>query len=312
MVCAVIGATGFIGRHLVNSLAQAGYRVRAISRRPSGHDFEHPAVEQIRADIHDAVRMTQALEGVDTVFQLVSGITPSVGNQQILRDLEQEVTPQIRFMEVCVIAGVQRLVFASSGGAIYGDQPMGPIRETALPSPKSSYGATKLAVEHYLNLFSTSYDMECVSLRISNPYGPGQVFRKGQGLIPAVLKRASEGELVNVFGDGTRRRDYIYVDDLTDAMLRVARHSDWMPPVINIGGGMSVSINEILEAIEAIIGYPIPRHHVESRSTDAADILLDIQTARDLLNWTPTTSLADGLRKTVSAYCLGSSNLIAE
>nr|WP_323690107.1 NAD-dependent epimerase/dehydratase family protein [Rhizobium sp. AN95] len=192
-------------------------------------------------------------------------------------------------------SGVKRIVFISSGGTVYGVPKTIPISEEHSTYPTSSYGITKLAIEKYLDLYRSLHGLEYVTLRLANPYGVGQRLDAQQGAIAVFLARALRGEEISIWGDGSVIRDYIYVDDAIDAMVRSVDVNIQGGCVVNIGAGVGYSINEILSAIEKVTGRRTNKKYVEGRTYDVPANVLDISAAARLLGWTPKISLEEGL-----------------
>lgn len=185
----IYGADGFIGRHLVARLAELGEPVRAVSRR-FDKDFIEPfseMVEFVEADLRDSLDMASSLQEIHTVVQLVSTSSPGLGNDYESADIQENVVPHIEFLQACVRAGVKRYIFLSSGGTVYGPDAPLPTPETSLANPINSHGLTKLIVEKYIQMHGHVDDLGYAILRVANPFGPGQEFRKNQGLIPALI-----------------------------------------------------------------------------------------------------------------------------
>lgn len=224
---AVFGANGFLGRRVVAGLAARGRAVRAVSRRFDA-DFGAAVglgtpgagrIETLVADMRDPFASLAALQGTTRVLQLVSSSSPALQNDYAEADILENVLPQMRFARDCLAAGVGRLVFVSSGGAVYGPPRYLPIDEAHPTDPLNSHGLTKLMTEKYLGMLAATRGLDVAILRVANPFGPTQGFRKGQGLIPAVLARHRAGEPVPVYGDGSARRDYVYVEDVVEAII---------------------------------------------------------------------------------------------
>ncbi|WP_369767096.1 NAD-dependent epimerase/dehydratase family protein [Falsihalocynthiibacter sp. BN13B15] len=299
----VLGGSGFLGRSLTQSLAQAGHSVIAASRRPL-----LPTVENltcVKVDFADTTALEEIVCSADTVIQLVNGINPSTGNTQLIQDIEQEVQPQIRLLELCVASKVKRVIFASSGGAIYGNASESPTSERAIAMPRNSYGIVKLMIEKYMELFRIEHGMDFVTLRLSNPYGPGQNFRASQGfLVPSLLGKIQNGEAITVFGDGNDSRDYVYIDDVVRAFLSAVNLEGSVGHLINIGGGAHHTVNELIEVIEDLLGRPVARNHVSRRGSDIPRSFLDIAQAKTCLAWQPRVSLREGLKQTIESMSL--------
>lgn len=298
---AVFGAGGFIGHHLVRRLAAAGVRCRAVSRHPV-ESAALPGVEPVACDFLDPAATAAALRGATTVVQLISTSTPALRNEFVLDDIRENVIPQVRFLQQCIELGVGRYVFASSGGTVYGPDVPTPTREDAPTNPICSHGLTKLAIEKYIQMYGHVNGLEYRILRLANPYGPGQAFRKSQGLIPAILERQRMSLPVTVYGDGSALRDYIYIDDVIDAIASATLSGGSPRLVLNIGTGQARSVLDVIASIEAATGRPIEREWVPARTTDVGISMLDPTRARELLGWEPVTPFDDGVRRTVAAW----------
>jgi UDP-glucose 4-epimerase len=304
---AIFGANGFVGRHVVARLVAEGLPVRAVSRRfdPEFEAAFSGRAELVVADLRDPFGCLAALEGVQSVLQLVSTSSPGLKNDYLERDITDNVLPQLRLAQDCLTAGVRRHVFISSGGTVYGRPLRLPIDEAHPQDPLSSHGMTKLAVEKYLGLLGHTRGLDSVILRVSNLFGPGQIFRKGQGLIPAILEHHRRGQPVQIFGDGSARRDFVYIDDAVDAILAAFRIPAARGGIFNIGSGEARSVNEILDAIEARVGAAVLREHLPARASDVELNLLDIRRATAVLGWTPATGFAVAMDRTVAAALRG-------
>ena len=183
------------------------------------------------------------------------------------------------------------MVYVSSGGTIYGIPEHVPTPESAATSPITAYGVTKLAVEKYLHLYHHLYGLEYRVLRVANPFGPYQTAVKNQGVIAAFMRQALRGEPIDVWGDGSVVRDYIYIDDVISAMLAAATH-EGPSRVFNVGRGEGRSLAEIVEAIEAVSGLVIPARYGAARPIDVPRSILDITLARQELGWQPQHDLS--------------------
>ena len=296
---AVYGANGFIGRHVVRALVRAGHPVRAVSRRIE-QDFEAEfgaRVSFVEADFADQLAMASSLQDVESVIQLVSSSSPGLGNRLLVEDIEANVIPHVAFIENAIAARIRRYVFISSGGTVYGPDAPVPTDESAHSNPINSHGMTKLMIEKYLQMFSRVDGLAHVILRVSNPYGPGQIFRKGQGLIPAILQRHREGRAIQIFGDGSSQRDYIFIDDLAAAIVKSVSMAGIENQILNIGKGQGRSVLDVIGAIEAELGVALDKDFLPGRNTDVDRSILDISRARTLLQWSPDVSFEAGLRR---------------
>lgn len=298
----VYGADGFIGRHLVRYLAARGAPVRAVSRKfdPSFVTSVSGSVEFVEGDLGQPLAMASSLQDVTTVVQLISSSSPGLMNDHAVADITENVVPHVQFLQNCLRAGVKRYIFLSSGGTVYGPDAPVPTPETCPTNPISSHGLTKLFVEKYIQMHGHVDGLEYVILRVANPFGPGQTYRKGQGLVPAIVDRWQKGLPIRVFGDGAARRDYIYIDDVIEAVDAAIRLEGKPRLVLNIGSGDARSVTEVIEAIEQAAGQKFAKEFVSARSTDVDIACLDISKAKSVLGWSPKTGFSDGIAATVS------------
>ena len=295
----IYGGNGFIGQHIVRRLARGGRKVRVVARRfdPGFRDEWAQTVDFVEADFRNSLAMMASLQDVDTVVQLISSSSPGMGNQLAVADIQDNIVPHVAFIQNAIGAGVKKYVFFSSGGTIYGPDVPVPTSEEAHTRPISSHGMTKLVIEKYLQMFGHVDGLNYTILRVSNPYGPGQIFRKGQGLIPAVLQRYREGRPITIIGDGRNERDFIYIDDLVDAVETVIASEATNRETLNIGSGTGHSVLDVIDTLERELGITFARATLPARKTDVPRNILDISKARRLLGWAPRTSLAEGIQR---------------
>ncbi|ESY25103.1 NAD-dependent epimerase/dehydratase family protein [Mesorhizobium sp. M0317] len=299
----VYGANGFIGRHFVRRLAVQGVAIRAVSRRfdPEFLRSFDKSVDFVEADLRDPIAMASSLQDVDSVVQLISTSSPGLKNDHVIADIQENVIPHVEFLQTCVRAGVRRYLFLSSGGTVYGPGAPIPTPETCATNPINSHGLTKLIVEKYIQMHGHLEGLEYVILRVANPFGPGQAFRKGQGLIPAILDHWQKGLPVRIFGDGQARRDYIYVEDVINAIESALVLPSTPRLILNIGSGQVRSVTEIIAAVESATGHRFEREYVAARNTDVDIASLDVSRARSVLGWVPRTDFDEGIAKTVAS-----------
>jgi len=299
--CAVLGAGGFIGTNL--SLALEG-RVKALrglvrNRRTGSPVGALNGMELYAGDFGDKDVVRKVIAGCDTVFHLIGSTTPATSNRNMIADVEDNVVKTIRLLDLCVEEGVDRIVFTSSGGTVYGIPETIPTPEGSPTDPITSYGISKLAIEKYLALYRHHYDLDYRILRLSNPYGPHQIERNEQGVVSAFLRRAMTGQPVEIWGDGSVARDFIYIDDVVEALILSAIHLG-SSRTFNIGSGRALSITRLTSEIGRVLGCDIEHTHLDARPVDVARSALDVCLAKRELGWQPTTTLKDGLKMTAA------------
>ncbi len=274
--CLVIGANGFLGARLSDALARAGHDVTGFDRFSRGiHAFSSPDIAVVAGDFLNSADLAAALEGQDYVFHFLSTTTPATADSEPTVDLRTNVSQSVELLSLCVAAGVRRVFYASSGGAIYGPQPRRVFAEDTTLAPVSPYGIGKLTVERYLDYYATTAGLDAVALRISNPYGPHANPAKRQGIIPLTLDRIRRGEPVVQVGDGSMVRDYIHVDDLVARILRMVE----TPPrhrAYNLGSGHGHSVAEVFAAIRTAVGHDFEITVVPKPATFVDHVVLDV------------------------------------
>lgn len=279
---------------------QLGHQVRILDRSGSGGpnlgSLAH-RMEVCEGDFTNKTDVRQAVEGMEVIYHLVSTTVPSKSNENPIFDVESNVAGSINLLEAAVACRVSKVIFASSGGTVYGVPRQCPVPEEHSTQPVCSYGITKLAIEKYLHLFHVLHGLEYNILRIANPYGPRQNWHGIQGAATVFLGKTFFNEAIHIWGDGSIKRDFLYIDDLVAAFL-AAMNRDTASRIFNVGSGSSVSLLNLLETIRKISGKIPAVTFGESRNFDVPDIALDISKASRELGWEPQVSLEDGLSKT--------------
>ncbi len=305
MRCLVLGGGGFLGTHLVESLAAAGHAVLSFDRSAAAvhspltslHANPPGTIETFSGDFLSKDDLTRALEGVEVCYHLVSTTIASTSNADPMFDVGTNVMGTLRMLDFAVAAGIKRIVFASSGGTVYGIPRSVPITEDHPTQPISSYGITKLTIEKYLHLYHVLHGLDYVALRLANPYGERQRLVAQQGAVAVFLGRVMRGEEIEIWGDGEAVRDFVYVGDVVDALVAAAEPLRTEERVLNIGSGCGYSLNQILDAIETVTGRPARRRYAPGRVFDVPVNVLDIAAAGRSLGWAPRVRLETGLRR---------------
>lgn len=296
--CLIVGGGGFLGVHLANALARQGAVVRAFGRTPADPQELDERVQWSSGCFEDPVAVAEAARGQEIVFHLLSSSVPGSPGQAPAFDLETNVLGTLRLLDICNAAAVRRIVFASSGGTVYGPADRSPIAETAPTHPISAYGVGKLAIEKYLGLYHHLYGLEYIALRIANAYGPLQSILKRQGVVAAMLDHALSGKPLEIWGTGEVMRDFVHIDDVVSAFLWGATY-DGPHRVMNVGSGAGLSINQVASDIEAITGTAdLSRNYRAGRTADVPVNILDISLITRETPWRPRRTWLDGLRST--------------
>lgn len=294
----VIGASGFLGRHLVEGLLQQNYHVLALDRYNAFSAQE--GLEYVEGSFLDVKLMASLLQDCDAIFHLASTTLPKTSNDDPLFDIESNLKGAVALLDLALEHNIQRLVFISSGGTVYGPPEQLPVPESHATDPACSYGIVKLAIEKYLRMYHQLHGLATCSLRLANPYGEYQSVDSGQGALTAFCHRALAGEPIEIWGDGSVVRDFVYAGDAIDAMIR-ALDAPCAGETINIGSGQGVSLNQLLDLIEEASGQQVVRDYRPGRNFDVPAIYLDIAKAQHLLAWQPQVPLAEGIGRLVAS-----------
>lgn len=290
----VLGGNGFMGTHLVDRLLESGHYVGVYDRGPNKFRTLPQGAEYVEGDLGNHGLICEALDGTEVVYHFVSTTLPKTSNDDPIYDVRSNLIDTLQFLESCVEAGVRKVIFASSGGTVYGMPKEVPIKEDHPTNPVSSYGIVKLAIEKYLHLFHYLYGLDYAALRISNPYGPYQNPLGQQGAISVFLRHVYEGTPVTIWGDGSVVRDYLYVSDVVNA-LELAATEETHHKVFNVGSGHGASLNELLHLISGVVGEQPEVEYVSGRSLDVPVSVLDVSRAEEELGWEPQVKLAEGI-----------------
>ena len=298
MRCIIIGGGGFIGSHVAEALLAEGHQVTVFDRAetPNLNLLKERGASLSIGDFSNSEDLESALENQDVIFHLLSTTVPQTSNEDPSYDVETNVIGTLRLLDAARKADIKKVIFASSGGTVYGLPQEIPIKETHPTDPTSSYGIGKLIIEKYLYMYWTLYGLDYCILRIANAYGERQRPTATQGVIPVFLERALKNNEVVVWGDGSVMRDYIFIADITSALVKALTYSGEMK-IFNIGSGQAHSLRDVIHAIERVTGRPLKVKYTEGRSFDVPISVLDISRARSYLNWAPAISLFEGIAR---------------
>ena len=309
MKALVTGAAGFIGSHLSAALLDRGAQVTGLdcftdyyARAIKESNLEHNRVRQgfrfIEARIQDA-DLPRVLEGVTHVFHLAAqaGVRKSWG-RDFRTYTENNVDASQHLLEACAGLPLHRFVYASSS-SVYGDNATIPMREEALPQPVSPYGVTKLAAEHLCRLYFVNHGVPATSLRYFTVYGPRQ---RPDMAFHRFLRAALNGDPITLYGDGEQTRDFTYVTNVVDGVIRAAETPAVAGEVFNVATSSRISLNQLLATLKRIFGSSVEPIYKDARPGDVRDSQADITKAQQKLGYEPAVGLEEGLRETVAWY----------
>ena len=296
----VTGGAGFLGASLANRLAAAGHRAHVLDDLSSGNAAAvDPEIAFTQGDVDNVPLLWSLLQEVDCVYHLAARVSVP---QSVLYPREYarvNVGGTVSLMEAMRDTGVGRVIFTSSG-AVYGRQSRQPVDEDDSPHPDSPYAVSKWAAEQYIHTIGELWGLETVALRIFNTYGPGQSLPVSHApVVPRFLQAALGGGSLIVYGGGKQTRDYVFIDDVVDALVAAATAPNISRTVINVGSGREVSVNDLLACVEQVTGQRANVIHNTQKEGGVPRLAADISRARSLLGFQPRVTLAEGLALTV-------------
>jgi len=298
----VTGGAGFIGSHLSEALVRRGDEVRVVDNLVTGkrRNLAHiSGVDFIEADLADLDVARRAVDGVDVVLHqaAIPSVPRSVENP--LASHVANVDASLNVLIAARDARVRRVVYAGSS-SVYGDARTLPKVETMSPAPLSPYALQKLVAEQYCRMFTTLYGLETVTIRYFNVFGPRQdPSSPYSGVISLFINALCEGRQPTIYGDGEQTRDFTYVANVVDGVLRACEAPEASGEVMNIATGSRISLNQLFSAVRDLVGARVEPLYAAARSGDVRDSQADIQKARRLLGYEPTVSFDEGLKRTV-------------
>lgn len=301
----VTGGAGFIGSHVVDALLEAGHHVAVVDNLASGRLANlNPRATFYKVDIRDE-------EGLARVFDRER--PEAISHQAALADVRGSLLDPAAYAQVNIIGsinlleharrhGVAKIVYASTGGAVYGEPHHVPVGEAHPVNPLDPYGASKHAVEHYLFIYKHNYNLDWVALRYPNVYGPRQNALGEAGVVAIFAGRMLTGQPCMINGDGLQQRDFVYVSDVARAnLLALERGSG----IYNIGSGLATDVNTVFELLKDATGYAASAEYGPAKPGEVRRTYLDASLARAELGWMPTIAVAEGIRRTVDSFRRG-------
>ena len=329
----VTGGAGFIGSHIVDLIIESNYETVIVDDLSSGREENiNKKARFYKLNINDQKRLVEVFkqEKPDYVCHNAAQISVSFSVRDPLFDAQTNILGSLNLLQCCVNLQVKGMVFASSGGTIYGEPEHFPIIEDYPFKPQSPYGISKVAIEHYLDFYQKNYHLPYVALRYGNVYGPRQDPYGEAGVIAIFIEKMLKGEIPIINGDGEYIRDYIYVEDVAQANLLALQNMVKLSKVVqekekakekekeiegkgeavselkfnslNLGTGRGVSVNEIFSLLKKIIKFPHPANYGPPRAGDLRKNILNCRLISEVLGWQPLFNFSEGLEKTVSWF----------
>lgn len=297
----VTGGAGFVGSHLVDRLVREGFSVMVVDNLATGRqqnvntnaqlyvtDIAGPGLAEVFAQVKPHV-----------VFHLAAQASVTRSMAQPMDDAVTNVVGAVNLLDQCRQHGIDRFIYSSTGGALYGEPETLPCLEDHPIKPLSVYGASKYAVESYLRVFSQQAGFPYTILRVGNIYGPRQDPHGEAGVIAIFAHRMLEGKEVVIYGDGEQERDFVYVSDVIDANMRALEQDTGRSDIYNIGTGQGTSVNVVFAHLAEATDYARAPVYTPARPGEVHRIYLDTTKAHDGLGWTPTVRLPEGVERTV-------------
>lgn len=297
----IFGGGGFIGSAVADRLLLDGHFVRVFERPrvEPYRSFDHfERFEWTTGDFFSTHDVSEAIDGADAVIHLVSTTLPKGSNDDPVYDVQSNLVSTLQMLNTMVRQQIPRIVFISSGGTVYGAPNYLPIDEKHPTDPHVSYGITKLAIEKYLMLFEREHGIKATILRVTNPFGERQRTETAQGVITMFLYRALQNQCIEIWGDGSITRDYVYIKDVADAFSLALKYSG-SKNVFNISSGIGISLNELIALLEDVLGRGIERRYLPGRPFDVNISILDNNLASQELGWVPKINIRDGIIRTM-------------
>jgi len=294
----VMGGLGFIGSHISRLLSVQGYKVRIFDKLYGSRDLIFDLREKVEIFEGDAEKtedVLRAMDSVDIAVDLIHTTVPGASMTDSVYDVQSNVVSHVSWLSQLKKTTLKKIIYISSGGTVYGVPKQNPITEDHPTEPISSYGITKLMIEKYVAMFAGNQGIDYRICRPSNVYGEGQRLHIGQGVIGVFIDRCLRGKPVEIWGDGTVSRDYMYVEDMAQAIIQlIAYHGT--ERVFNISSGTGYSLNDIVEIIQRELMIDIQIHYTQPRTFDVPVNVLDNSKLRLETGWMPQTDLVTGTR----------------
>jgi len=295
----VLGGSGFLGSAAATALSKQGMEVKILCRRmPAPPLFGTTPVEIQTGDFTLLTAADSLFDGVDTVLHFISSTTPASSMDDMAFDVSSNLLPALNLLRITEKRGIKRLIYASSGGTVYGVPVKLPASEDDATNPISAHGITKLATEKFIMLQARLSGLQAIILRVGNPFGPYQLRGVTIGSIARFVQLHATAQQLHIWGDGSVVRDYLYIDDFSSALADIVRTPEFPSGVYNLASGSGHSLRDILEEIRHISGRTPAASFEAQRVMDVPAIVLDISRLRRALpSWKPRVPFSDGIER---------------
>jgi UDP-glucose 4-epimerase len=296
----VLGGSGFLGSHIVDKFLSEKHDVTVYDLYPERYRRSPAGIKFVTGDFGNVGALDELIStGFDAVIHCVSTTTPKSSNESPEFDIQSNVIGTLYLLDICARRNIGKLVFLSSGGTVYGNiGNLDVVDETHPVRPMCSYGVSKLTIEHYLDVYRHLRGLNYVALRLSNPYGERQSPLRALGALTVFLHRTLKHQSVEVWGDGSVTRDFIYVGDVANAVYLATVKP--ISGIFNVGTGTGLSLRDILTHITGVVGVEPTVNWLASRSFDVPRIVLDATKLKNATDWNCVTSLQDGVAITAN------------
>jgi len=288
----ITGGSGFIGSHLIEALKKNGYKNLVVIDKNKPTDKN---ISFIKGDFSANKILRNTIKNNDIIVHLACSTIPSTSEQNKEKDIMENVIGAVRLLENCRGKKLKNFIFLSSGGTVYGNISK-PAKETDAAQPSNAHGLMKYLIEKYIEIHHRLYGLNYTIVRASNPYGRKVVGGIKQGVIDVLLKKTTDNQLIEIWGDGKVVRDYFHIDDLTALLVKIIKKPA-LNQTINVGSGHGISINNLLKIIKKITGKKLKIKYLPGRGFDLPYNILNINKAKKLYGWRPKIGLEDGIKK---------------
>jgi UDP-glucose 4-epimerase len=304
MKCLVTGGAGFIGSHLSNELIKKGHTVAVVDNLSTGFEKNlNPQAIFYKADITDFGKTDDILlkEKPEIIFHLAAQIDVRKSDEDPVFDAQNNILASFNLIKTAHQAGAKKIIFASTGGAIYGDTENRPTPEGEKEWPLSPYGIAKLAVDKFLNYYHRTRGMNYISLRYGNVFGPRQNPHGEAGVVAIFINKMRENNQPIINGDGKQTRDYVYVDDVVEANMLALENFD-KSGIYNVGTGRETDVNYLFQEINKHFGEKFKEEHGPPKQGEQKTSCLSFEKIKNVLGWEPKINFEEGIKKTIEEW----------